>query len=32
MLHKAKDTGIGILTYRVRLDQIAASYLVGWIE
>ena len=32
MLPKAKLTSSSILSYRVGLDPIATSYLVGWIE
>ena len=32
MLHKAKHTSSSILSYRVGLDPIATSYLLGWIE
>ena len=32
MLPKAKHTSSSILSYKVRLDPIATSYLVGWIE
>ena len=32
MLHKAKHTSSILLSYRVRLDPITTSYLVGWIE
>ena len=32
MLHKAKHTNSSILSYRVGLDPIATSYLVGWSE
>ena len=31
-LYKTKHTRSSILNYRVRLDPIATSYLVGWIE
>ena len=30
MLHKAKHTNSSILSYRVGLDPIATSYLVGY--
>ena len=32
MLPKAKHTNSSILSYRVGLDPIAKSYLVGWIK
>ena len=32
ILPKAKHISSSILTYRVRLDPIATSYLVGWIK
>ena len=32
MLHKAKHTNSSIFSYRVGLDPITISYLVGWIE
>ena len=32
MLPKAKHTSSSILSYRVGLDPIATSYLVGWIK
>ena len=32
MLHKAKHTISSILSYRIGLDPIVTSYLVGWIE
>ena len=32
MLHKTKHNSSSILSYRVALDPIATSYLVGWIE
>ena len=32
MLHKTKHTSSSILSYRVGLDPITTSYLVGWIE
>ena len=32
MLPKAKHTSSNILSYRVGLDPIATSYLVGWIK
>ena len=32
MLHKAKHTSSSILSYRVGLDPVATSYLLGWIE
>ena len=31
-LYKTKHTRSTILSYRVGLDPIATSYLVGWIE
>ena len=31
-LYKTKHTRSSILSYRVGLDPIATSYLVGWIE
>ena len=31
-LNKTKHTRSSILSYRVGLDPIATSYLVGWIE
>ena len=31
-LHKTKHTSGSILNYRVGLDPIATSFLVGWIE
>ena len=32
MLHKAKHTNSSMLSYRIGLDPVAASYLVGWID
>ena len=32
ILHKTKHTSSSILSYRVGLDPITTSYLVGWIE
>ena len=32
MLPKTKYTSSSILSYRVGLDPIATSYLVGWIK
>ena len=32
MLPKATHTSSSILSYRVGLDPIATSYLVGWIK
>ena len=32
MFHKAKHTSSSILSYRIGLDPIVTSYLVGWIE
>ena len=32
ILHKAQVTSSSILSYRVGLDPIAISCLVGWIE
>ena len=32
MLPKAKHTSSSILSYRIGLDPIATSYLVGWIS
>ena len=32
ILYKTKHTKSSILSYRVGLDPIATSYLVGWIE
>ena len=31
-LHKTKHTSSSILSYRIGLDPIVTSYLVGWIE
>ena len=31
-LHKTKHTSSSILSYKVGLDLLATSYLVGWIE
>ena len=32
MSPKAKQTSSGILSYRIGLDPISTSYLVGWIK
>ena len=32
MSPKAKQTSSSILSYRIGLDPISTSYLVGWIE
>ena len=32
MLHKSNHTRSSILSYRVGLDPVQTSYLVGWIE
>ena len=32
LLHKTKHSSSSILSYRVGLDPITMSYLVGWIE
>ena len=32
MLPKAKHTSSSVLSYRIGLDPISTSYLVGWIK